>query len=286
MMNSSPLANNQFKRALIMSVFLHLIIFSLVGFSSYLSGSKNKGLVHYVNLNFVSLPGGPGGSGGGGGSSLGSGGSGSGGQPGSGAQPAARKETMKELTVPEKTQASSQSSLRYPEEKTAKTKTREKTPPKKTAIQAPQPGVETGAGTEGQVAGTGSGSTGGGGGSGLRIGVGEGTGGGFGFGYGDPLATGSFPYTYYLQIIIDRVSGNWFTATDNLSFSGEYQSVIYFKILRNGQIADLKIEQPSNVPALDLAARRAVELASPFPPLPRDFEHDYLVIHLIFERSQ
>ncbi len=286
MMKSSPLASNQFKRALIMSVFLHLIIFSLVGFSGYLNGSKNKGLVHYVNLNFVGVPGGPGGGGGGGGSGLGAGGSGSAGQPGAGVQPAARKETMKELTVPEKAQAGSQSSLRYPEERTDKTKAREKTPPKKTAIHAPQPGAETGAGTEGQVGGTGSGSTGGGGGSGLRIGVGEGPGGGFGFGYGDPLATGSFPYTYYLQIIIDRVSGNWFTATNNLSFSGEYQSVVYFKILRNGQIADLRIEQPSNVPALDLAARRAIELASPFPPLPRDFEHDYLVIHLIFERSQ
>jgi len=269
-----------------MSVFLHLIVFALVSFSGYLNGSKDKGLVHYVNLNFVGLPGGPGGGGGGGsGGGSGPGGSGSGGPGGSNNQPAARKETMKELTVPQKAQPESQSSLRYPEEKTARTKTKEKTPPKKTAIQAPQPGVETGTVTEGQAIGTGGTGTGGGGGSGLRIGVGEGPGGG-GFGYGDPLATSSFPYTYYLQIIIDRVSGNWFTATSNLNFSGEYQSVIYFKILKNGQIADLKIEQPSNLPALDLSARRAVELAAPFPPLPRDFENDYLVIHLIFERSQ
>ncbi|HAV41320.1 MAG TPA: hypothetical protein DCW97_02785 [Acidobacteria bacterium] len=278
-MRSSLLMTNQFKRALILSFFLHLVIFALAGFSGYLNGSKDKGLVHYVNLNFVGLPGGPGGGG------SGTGGSGSGGQTGAKGQPAAGKQTMKELTLPEKAQPPSQSSIRYPEEKTGKTKPKEKTPPKKAAIQAPQPGTETGVATEGQVTGTGGTGTGSGGGSGLRIGVGEGPGGG-GFGYGDPLANTSFPYTYYLQIIIDRVSGNWFTATNNLNFSGEYQSVIYFKILKNGQIADLKIEQPSNLPVLDLSARRAVELASPFPPLPRDFENDYLVIHLIFERSQ
>jgi hypothetical protein len=129
------------------------------------------------------------------------------------------------------------STIRFPEEKTGKAKPKEKTPPKKAAIQAPQPGAEAGLATEGQATGTG-GTGSGSGGSGLRIGVGEGPGGGGGFGYGDPLANTSFPYTYYLQIIIDRVSGNWFTATNNLNFSGEYQSVIYFKILKNGQIAD------------------------------------------------
>ncbi|MDD8021415.1 MAG: TonB family protein [Acidobacteriota bacterium] len=271
-MKSSLSLSGQFKTALIMSLFLHLIIFALVGFSSHLKSPGDKGLIHYVNLSFVGRPGGgaPGGSGG------------VGGQVGQENPATPAKESMKELTVPRKVQPESQGSLRHPEEKTARTKAKEKTPSKKAVIQAPQPGAEAGGVTGNQTtAGTG----GAGGGSGLRIGVGEGPGGG-GFGYGDPLSTSSFPYTYYLQIIIDRVSSNWFNATNNLNFSGEYQSVIYFKILKNGQIADLRIEQPSNLPALDLSARRAVELAAPFPTLPHDFENDYLVIHLIFERSQ
>jgi len=111
---------NQFKRALILSFFLHLVIFALAGFSGYLNGSKDKGLVHYVNLNFVGLPGGPGGGG------SGTGGSGSGGQTGAKGQPAAGKQTMKELTLPEKARPASQSSIRYPEEKTGKTKPKEK----------------------------------------------------------------------------------------------------------------------------------------------------------------
>ena len=277
-MQPSAIKSSSFKRAVILSVFLHIILFALIGFSNQLTGPKKTGMIHYVNLNFVSLPGGGGGGGGGGRP-------GPAGEKAGPPEAAASKETMKELTVPQKAQPQAGSSLRHPAEKAPSTK--KPTPPKKTEISAPQPGASATAarGTEtGQAGGSGSGG-GGGGGSGLRIGVGEGPG-GFGTGYGDPLGTSSFPYTYYLQIIIDRVSSNWFTATNNLDYSGEYQSVIYFKILRNGQVADLKIEQPSDLPALDLTARRAVELAAPFPPLPRDFESEYLVVHLIFERSK
>lgn len=278
-MKPSRAMSSSFKRAVILSVFFHIMLFTLIGLSNQLAGPGKTGMVHYVNLNFVGLPGG---GGGGGGSGRGPGtGGGTPAQP----APAAQKETMKELTVPQKTQAGSESSLRHPVETTRPT-SKKPTPAKKTEISAPQPGTQTASasGSEtGQAGGTGTG--GGGGGSGLRIGVGEGPG-GFGGGYGDPLGNASFPFTYYLQIIIDRVSSNWFTATSHLDYSGEYQSVIYFKILRNGQVADLKIEQPSELPALDLTARRAVELAAPFPPLPRDFESDYLVVHLIFERSK
>jgi len=119
----------------------------------------------------------------------------------------------------------------------------------------------------------------------LRIGVGEGPGGG-GFGYGDPLANTSFPYTYYLESSLTGSRATGLLPPIILILAVNINRLFILKILKNGQIADLKIEQPSNLPALDLSARRAVELASPFPPLPRDFENDYLVIHLIFERSQ
>lgn len=285
-MQPSVNQSRSFKRALILSLFLHAIVFALVGLSNYLTSPGKSGLVHYVNLNFVGMPGGGGGSGGGGGAAGGRPGPpGTSGEKAAETPPPAKQETMKELTVAEKAQTETEASLRHPVEE-VQASSQKKAPPKKAAISPPvsQDQKTVQADQSGQTGGTGTGGTGGGG-SGLRIGVGEGPG-GFGSGYGDPLSTSSFPYTYYLQIIIDRVSSNWFTAINNLDYRGDYQSVIYFKILRNGQIADLKIEQPSELPALDLTARRAVELAAPFPPLPRDFESEYLVIHLIFERSK
>jgi len=272
-MKSSVIFGSSFNRSLILSFFLHIIIFAVIGLSNYLISPAQKNFVHYVNLNFVGSPGG-GAGGGGSGPEAEAPGSGKAGEP-----VTAKKESMKELTVAKKVPAPS-SSLRHPVEKT--NKTGEKVSPKKTVISAPQLEGQKAGSTTSQGAGGGSG---GGGGSGLRIGVGEGPG-GFGSGYGDALGASSFPYSYYLQIIVDRVSSNWFSTINNLELSGEYQSVVYFRIQKNGQVTDLKIEQSSGLPALDLSARRAVELASPFPPLPRDFENDYLVIHLIFERSK
>jgi len=111
---------------------------------------------------------------------------------------------------------------------------------------------------------------------------------GGGWGPGGPGfgGLGNFPYQYYLNIITEKVSGNWFTSLVDPGVSGNFQTVVYFRIQRDGQIAELKIEQPSGVTALDLSAMRAIRASAPFPPLPRDYEDNYLIIHLMFEHSK
>src|SRR4030065_756548 len=115
----------------------------------------------------------------------------------------------------------------------------------------------------------------------MRIGGGEGPGSGYGPGgpgYGAGVLA-NFPYTYYLNIITDRVSSNWFSSLVVPGVSGSFQTVIYFRIEKRGQIADIKIEQASGVTPLDLSAVRAVKPSAPFPPLPREYGEDYLGIH-------
>jgi TonB family protein len=119
-------------------------------------------------------------------------------------------------------------------------------------------------------------------GTGLRIGGGEGPG-GPGYGAG---GLANFPYTYYLDIITDRVSSNWFSSLVDPGVSGSFQTVIYFRIEKIGQVSDIKIEQSSGVTPLDLSAVRAIKASAPFPPLPREYEDAYLGIHLIFEHSK
>ena len=43
------------------------------------------------------------------------------------------------------------------------------------------------------------------------------------------------------------------------------------------------MENPSGIVSLDLSARRAIENAAPFAPLPNDFTSQYLVVHFEFE---
>jgi TonB family protein len=259
--------NKSFKRAIYASLFAHLVLFLLILVSPTLPKSSKKGMIHYIPLNFVA----PGGGGGGAKSPAGP------------PAIAAKKETLKDLTTPPNVKQESKPSMRYPTEKPKK----EAKPKaeKKTAITKPEPSAPESAkaaaasgGVTGDTGGTGSGM-----GTGLRIGTGTGPG---GPGYGGPSGISNFPYTYYLQIITDRVSANWFTSLVDPGVSGNFQTVIFFKINKDGQISDLKVEEKSGLDPLDLSALRAVRTSAPFPPLPRDYEDAYLAIHLIFEHAK
>ncbi len=258
-----------FKRAVYISLTAHAALFILVLVSPHLPRPSRKGLVHYVPINL--LAGGSGGSGG------------SGGRRGAPAvskpaPPPAKKETLRDLTTPQKAQPETKPALRYPVEKPAK-ETKKKTE-KKAALTKPEPappGKTAPAGATEGAEGEGEGGVG----TGLRIGTGSGSG---GWGPGDGLA--NFPYNYYLTIITDRVSANWFTSLVDPGVTGNFQTVIYFRIQRGGEISDVRVEQSSGLTPLDLSAMRAVRASAPFPPLPRDYEDAYLAIHLIFEHSK
>lgn len=265
-----------FERALLVSALLHAGLFVLIVASPSLSTPPKKGLVQYVN--FIGSFGGGGGTGGG---------------PGGG-QAAARpapppapkaKETLRDLTTPQKAKAEDKAGLRHPVDKP---KTAKKAPEKKAAISKPQPSMAT---AEGGAVAAEAGQTGGqGAGYGLRFGTGGGggTGGGIGGGGGggEPFGISGFPFTYYLQFLSDKISASWFTSLVDPGVAGQLQTQVYFKIYRNGQASDLKIEVSSGVPAFDLSAMRAIQTAAPFAPLPAEYEGQYLGIHLVFEHSQ
>lgn len=258
----------RFKRAVYFSLAAHVAVFILILVSPHLPRPSKKGLVQYVPINL--LAGGGGGSGG------------SGGRRGAPAvskpSPLAKKETLRDLTVPQKVQPEAKPAMRYPVDKPAK-EAKKKTE-KKAAITKPEPAPQEKTSQAGATEGA-EGEGEGGLGTGLRIGSGTGPG---GWGPGTGLA--NFPYNYYLNIITDRVSANWFTSLVDPGVAGNFQTVIYFRIQRGGEITDVRVEQSSGLTPLDLSAMRAVRASAPFPPLPKDYEDAYLAIHLIFEHSK
>lgn len=272
-MIASDRESSAFKNAVILSMTAHLVLFIFILFSPHLPKPQRKEMIHYVSV--VSFPGG---------------GSGSGGPAGRGrgdekiAQTTLpERETLKDLTTPEKFDQPQPSSLRHPVKKPEK----ELTPKadKKAAIQKPQkvpPKTEPGLEKEG------SGTSG----SGIKIGGGGGPGEGLGSEagfrseYSSQIGLSNFPFTYYLRIILDRVSSRWYTSLIDPGIKGNFQATVHFKIHRNGQISDLRIKETSGIRSLDLSAQRAVQNAAPFPPLPRDYEEEFLVIYLIFEHSK
>jgi TonB family protein len=265
-----------FKRAVVISAFLHLGLFILIAASPSLSrGPRRGGLVQYVN--FIG----------------GGGGGGTGGGPAGGAvaktepPPPAKKPALRDLTVPSKVKTQPESSLTHPVDKP---KTAKKTTEKQAAISKPEPAAPTTAAdtvnAAGATSGSGFGLRFGTGGSGSGGGTGGGLGGGTGSGAGDPFGVANFPFQFYLQMISDKITANWFQALVDPGVGGVLQTEVYFRIYRNGDISDVRINTSSGVEAFDLSARRAIEASKPFAALPNEYNGQYLGITLFFEHAK
>ena len=258
-------SNPVFKKAVVLSFTAHLAFFLFILLSPNLQKSSRGEMIHYVEL--ISFPGG---GGGGGGSS------------GEGEEKIAEttlpeRKTLRDLTTPQKLQQETVPTFRHPVEKPKKeTRTKKE---KKAVIQKQSTGTKAAKPGSVKEKGTGPG-------SGIRLGSSLGSSSDTGSAFSSQIGLSNFPFTYYLQLIIDRVSNNWFTSLVDPGVSGSFQATVHFKIYKNGQISELKIEESSGIKSLDLSALRAIQTSAPFPPLPGAYEDEYLGIYLIFEHSK
>jgi len=264
----------KFKATLLISLGLHL---SLAALFIIQPAPKSSGMTYYVDL--INLgSGGNGGSGRGGGN--GNGGGGGGGKENSllPAQPQAdtqaalieeKSSSVKNLTVEKKFQ----SPLRYPDREGRKTVEPEKMI---SVIRKDRPVIKGETLVKGTIPKdglkTGISSGGSGGGDG---GSGDGSGGGGSGGY--------FPYAYYIDLLRSRISSSWYSSLVVPGLKGKYVAGVYFVVRRDGEVSELRLENSSGIDSLDLSARRAIENAAPFAPLPPDFPSQYLVVHFEFE---
>ena len=106
---------------------------------------------------------------------------------------------------------------------------------------------------------------------------------------GNPLGTSAFGsaiagldnpdfrFGYYLDQLLSAIDSKWVRPP-----LGEgVEATISFRIQRNGSLFDLQVAVSSGYNSFDLAALRAVQNASPFPPLPRAYRNDSLGVNLI-----
>lgn len=267
-----------FKKAAILSIFVHVLLFLFILFAPYLPKPSKQGMVHYVNL-VGGLPGG----GGGGGSGL----------PGGGSPPSKTEEvadtevpvseSLQDLTTPQKAQQPETSPFRYPvdkptkesQPKSEKTAVVQKREPSKKTTSSDKKSGQQGSGT-------------GGSGRSLSFGFGSGSGSGSGFGFGSGSGSGiaNFPYAYYVQSLQDRIAGNWLQSRVSTLTEKNLYTDVYFRIQKDGSMTHLEVKHRCGIRALDMNALRAVQDSSPFPPLPREYEDEYLVVNLRFEHSQ
>lgn len=95
---------------------------------------------------------------------------------------------------------------------------------------------------------------------------------------GVSIESARFPYTYYLNIIREKIGKNWSWPI----LESKRKTVIYFRILKDGSVSQIKTKESSEDDSFDLAALRAIEISAPFPPLPTGFPDEYLGVYFEF----
>jgi len=93
-------------------------------------------------------------------------------------------------------------------------------------------------------------------------------------GVGDP----TFTYGYYLDRMLALIERNWRRPPTD---GARPEVSLDFTIRRDGTVEDLEVAESSGINAFDLAGFRAVQTASPLPPLPAGYRKDSLSIRLI-----
>ncbi|HEY0372929.1 MAG TPA: TonB family protein, partial [Thermoanaerobaculia bacterium] len=88
---------------------------------------------------------------------------------------------------------------------------------------------------------------------------------------------GDFPHALYLQGMHRRIGNAWIRPNAN-----GLAVIIYFRILRDGTIADARVATPSGNPTFDRAALSAVRSSSPLNPLPFAYPGKELGLYLTF----
>jgi protein TonB len=86
-----------------------------------------------------------------------------------------------------------------------------------------------------------------------------------------------FTYGYYVEQMLALIRAQWVRPP----LGGGIEAVLHFSIARDGRIADVRIVQSSGYSSFDLAALRALQSASPLPPLPQSYRQPSLGVTLI-----
>ncbi len=104
-------------------------------------------------------------------------------------------------------------------------------------------------------------------------------------GFGISGGAGDFGtrYGWYVQVIQRKVSENWLKYEVDPRITSANRAYVTFDVARDGHPYDVKIEQSSGVPSLDISAVRAIQRIDTFGPLPSDYSGNKISVEYWFD---
>ena len=97
--------------------------------------------------------------------------------------------------------------------------------------------------------------------------------------------TGDFGsrFGWYVDGVRRKVSENWLKYEIDPNIDTARRVYIYFEITRGGQPENIRVEQSSGIPSLDLSAMRALQRIDTFGPLPAEYAGRYVAVEFWFD---
>ncbi len=107
-------------------------------------------------------------------------------------------------------------------------------------------------------------------------------------GFGVTGSGGDFgtKYAYYVQIVQRKVSENWLKYEVDPRITSAQRVYITFDVARDGHPFNVRVEQSSGVPSLDVSATRALQRIDTFGPLPQDYTGSKISVEYWFDYSK
>jgi TonB family protein len=91
---------------------------------------------------------------------------------------------------------------------------------------------------------------------------------------------GNFPFASYISRMRQKIATTWEVpvGTEGL----ERSAVVYFRIHRDGSVSNVTVEKESGLSLFDRSCQRGVMEAAPMPPLPREYNEEFVAVHFTF----
>ena len=90
-------------------------------------------------------------------------------------------------------------------------------------------------------------------------------------------------YAWYVRVIQQKVSENWLKYEVDPRITSAQRVYITFDVARDWHPTNVRVEQSSGVPSLDISATRALERIDTFGPLPADYPGSKISVEYWFD---
>ena len=90
-------------------------------------------------------------------------------------------------------------------------------------------------------------------------------------------------FAWYVKVIQQKVSENWLRYEVDPRMTSAQRVYITFDVARDGHPTNVRVEQSSGVPSLDISAVRAMQRIDTFGPLPSDYAGNKISVEFWFD---